>query len=118
MAGYDVTIMGGTIVDGTRTPRYVSDIAIKDGKIARIGGLGGGRAARVIDASCLIVAPGFVDLHTHYDAQIQWDPYCSLSGWHGVTSVAIGNCGFGFAPCRPEDRERSMLTMTLNEATA
>ena len=63
-----------------------------------------------------IVAPGFVDLHTHYDAQVFWDPYCSLSGWHGVTSVVIGNCGFGFAPVLPELRERSMLSMTRNEA--
>ena len=64
----------------------------------------------------MIVAPGHVDLHTHYDAQLFWDPYCTLSGWHGVTSVVIGNCGFGFAPVRPEDRERAMLTMTRTEA--
>ena len=116
MAEYDIIIRGGTIVDGTRTPRYVSDIAIAGGKIARIGGLRGGCAARVLDASGLIVAPGFVDLHTHYDAQIQWDPHCSVSGWHGVTSVAIGNCGFGFAPVDAKDRERSMLALTRNEA--
>ena len=116
MPDYDLIIRGGTIVDGTRTPRYVSDIAVKDGKIARIGGLKGNTAGRVLDASGRIVAPGFVDLHTHYDAQIFWDPYCTLSGWHGVTSVALGNCGFGFAPSRPEDRDRAMLSMTRNEA--
>ena len=116
MAKYDVIIKGGTIVDGLLTPRYVSDLAIKDGKIAQIGGLGGSQADKVIDASGLIVAPGFVDLHTHYDAQIQWDPYLTLSGWHGVTTVAIGNCGFGFAPCRPEDQDRAMLALTRNEA--
>ena len=116
MADYDIIIKGGTVVDGTLTPRYVSDIAIKDGRIAKIGGLKGQSATRVLDAPGLIVAPGFVDLHTHYDAQIQWDPYCTLSGWHGVTSVAIGNCGFGFAPCRPEDRDRSMLSLSRNEA--
>jgi N-acyl-D-aspartate/D-glutamate deacylase len=116
MPDYDLIIRGGTIVDGTRTPRYVSDIAVKDGKIARIGGLKGKTAGRVLDASGRIVAPGFVDLHTHYDAQIFWDPYCTLSGWHGVTSVALGNCGFGFAPSRPEDRDRAMLSMTRNEA--
>ena len=116
MADYDIIIRGGTIVDGTRTPRYVSDIAIKDGRIAKIGGLNGGAADRVIDAKDLIVAPGFVDLHTHYDAQIFWDPYCTLSGWHGVTSVALGNCGFGFAPSRVEDQDRAMLSMTRNEA--
>ena len=116
MAEYDILIRGGMIVDGTLAPRYVSDLAIKDGKIAQIGGLRGSQAAKVIDASGLIVAPGFVDLHTHYDAQVQWDPYCSVSSWHGVTSVAIGNCGFGFAPCRLEDQERAMLGMTRNEA--
>ena len=63
-----------------------------------------------------IVAPGFVDLHTHYDAQIRWDPWCTISGWHGVTSVVLGNCGFGFAPVKPDFRERSMLTMTRTEA--
>src|SRR6185369_11857788 len=67
-------------------------------------------------ADGLIVAPGFVDLHTHYDAQIRWDPYCTISGWHGVTSIVLGNCGFGFAPCKPDFRERSMLTMTRTEA--
>src|SRR5580698_5787848 len=116
MADYDIIISGGTIVDGTRTPRFVSDIAIKNGKIAQIGGLKGKTADRVLDAAGRIVAPGFVDLHTHYDAQIFWDPYCTLSGWHGVTSVALGNCGFGFAPSRVEDRDRAMLSMTRNEA--
>ena len=116
MADYDIIIKSGMIVDGTRTPRYVSDIAIKDGKIAQIGGVKGKTADRVLDASGRIVAPGFVDLHTHYDAQIFWDPYCTLSGWHGVTSVALGNCGFGFAPSRVEDRDRAMLSMTRNEA--
>ena len=63
-----------------------------------------------------VVAPGFVDLHTHYDSQLFWDPWCTMSGWHGVTSVVIGNCGFGFAPCKPEDRERAMLSLARNEA--
>jgi N-acyl-D-amino-acid deacylase len=116
MADFDIIIKGGTIVDGTRTPRYVSDLGIKDGKIAQIGGLKGKSADRMLDAAGRIVAPGFVDLHTHYDAQIFWDPYCTLSGWHGVTSVALGNCGFGFAPSRVEDRDRAMLSMTRNEA--
>ena len=116
MAEYDIIIRGGTIVDGTGMPRYVSDLAIKDGKVAKIGGLRGSGATQLLDASGLIVAPGAVDLHTHYDAQVQWDPYCTVSGWHGVTTVLIGNCGFGFAPCRVEDRERSMLMMTRNEA--
>ena len=116
MANYDIIIKGGTVVDGTRVPRYISDIAIKDGIIAKIGGFVGSTADKVLDAKGLIVAPGFIDLHTHYDAQIFWDPYCTLSGWHGVTSVALGNCGFGFAPSRVEDRDRCMLSLTRNEA--
>ncbi len=116
MAHYDIILKGGAIVDGTLTPQYVSDLAIKDGTVAKIGGLRGATADRVLNAQGLIVTPGFVDLHTHYDAQIQWDPYCTLSGWHGVTSVAIGNCGFGFAPCEPKDRDRAMLSLTRNEA--
>ena len=116
MTDYDIIIRDGTIVDGTRTPRFVSDIGIKDGKVAKIGGLRNGTANRILDAKNLIVAPGFVDLHTHYDAQIFWDPYCTISGWHGVTSVALGNCGFGFAPSRVEDQDRAMLSMTRNEA--
>jgi N-acyl-D-aspartate/D-glutamate deacylase len=116
MADYDLQIKGGTVVDGTRVPRYRADIWIKDGKISQIGGRAPGFAKKVIDADGLIVAPGFVDLHTHYDAQIRWDPYCTISGWHGVTSLVLGNCGFGFAPCKPDFRERSMLTMTRTEA--
>jgi len=116
MADYDIHIKGGTVVDGTRAPRYHGDIWIRDGKVAQIGGRSPGFAKKTIDADGLIVAPGFVDLHTHYDAQIRWDPYCTISGWHGVTSLVLGNCGFGFAPCKPEFRERSMLTMTRTEA--
>ena len=116
MAEYDIQIKGGTIVDGTRVPRFRGDVWIKDGKVAQIGGRAPGFAKKVIDADGLIVAPGFIDLHTHYDAQIRWDPYCTISGWHGVTSLVLGNCGFGFAPCKPDFRERSMLTMTRTEA--
>ncbi len=116
MPEFDVLIRGGTVVDGRRMPRFRGDVAIRDGVVAAIGRIGASRADRVIDADGLVVAPGFVDLHTHYDAQIFWDPWCSISGWHGVTSVAIGNCGFGFAPVVPELRERSMLSMTRNEA--
>ena len=115
MTRFDTIIKGGTIIDGLRNGRFVGDIGIRDGKIAAIGGLDDD-ADQVLDARGLIVAPGFVDLHTHYDSQVFWDPWCSISSWHGVTSVAIGNCGFGFAPCKPEDRERAMLAMTRNEA--
>ncbi len=116
MEGYDIHISGGTIVDGSGGPRRRGDVWIKDGHIAQIGGRAKGVANRMIDATGKIVAPGFVDCHTHYDAQIRWDPWCTISGWHGVTSVVLGNCGFGFAPCAPDFRDRSMLTMTRTEA--
>ena len=116
MPEYDVVIRDGMIIDGTRMPRFRGDIGIKNGRIAKIGRLRSSDGAKVIDAKGKIVAPGFVDLHTHYDAQLFWDPYCSISSWHGVTSIVIGNCGFGFAPVHPEGRERAMLTMTRVEA--
>ena len=116
MPTYDTIIRNGMIVDGTRLPRYRADLGIKAGRIVKIGRLNPRDASDVIDADGLIVAPGYIDLHTHYDAQVFWDPYCSISGWHGVTSAVIGNCGFGFAPVAPEMRERSMLTMTRVEA--
>src|SRR5205807_1631274 len=116
MPEYDLIIKDGMVIDGTRMPRFRGDIAIKNGRIAKIGRLHASDAAKSVDAAGQIVAPGFVDLHTHYDAQLFWDPYCTISSWHGVTSVVIGNCGFGFAPVRPELRERSMLTMTRTEA--
>jgi N-acyl-D-amino-acid deacylase len=116
MAEFDTIIRGGTIVDGTRMPRYRADVGIKDGKIAKLGYLKAHQANKVIEADGRYVVPGFVDLHTHYDAQLFWDPYCTISSWHGVTSVVIGNCGFGFAPVKPELRDRAMLTMTRTEA--
>jgi len=116
MSDYDTLIRGGTVIDGTMIPRFRADVAVKNGKVAKIGGLKGATADKVIDAEGDIVAPGYIDIHTHYDAQILWDPYCTISGWHGVTSVILGNCGFGFAPIPPELRERAMLMMTRNEA--
>jgi len=116
MAEFDLVIRGGTVIDGTRMPRHRADVGIKDGKVAKIGNLKAHQAKKVIDAGGLNVAPGFVDLHTHYDAQLFWDPYCTMSSWHGVTSLVIGNCGFGFAPVKPDLRDRSMLTMTRTEA--
>ncbi len=115
MAEFDTLIKDGTVIDGTGLPRFVGDVAIKNGRVAKIGRIDASQADDVIDAKGLIVAPGFVDLHTHYDAQVHWDPYCTISGWHGVTSVAIGNCGFGFAPARKENRERLLQMMTRTE---
>jgi len=115
MARYDSVIKNGTVIDGTGLPRFKGDIGIKDGRIAKMGRVDASEAAETIDAEGLIVAPGFVDLHTHYDAQVHWDPYCTISGWHGVTSVALGNCGFGFAPARKESRERLLQMMTRTE---
>ncbi len=116
MAKFDRIIKGGVVFDGTRAPRYKADLGIRDGIIAEIGKLDAGDAQEVLDAEGMHVAPGFIDLHTHYDAQLFWDPYCTLSGWHGITSAVIGNCGFGFAPVAPEMRERAMLSMTRVEA--
>src|ERR1700720_4127095 len=110
----DLLIKNGTVVDGSGTPRYRADVGVRGGKIVEIGRI---RAAaeRVIDADGLIVAPGFIDGHTHMDAQIAWDPLGSCSCWHGVTSVVMGNCGFALAPCKPADREWVARCLTAVE---
>jgi N-acyl-D-aspartate/D-glutamate deacylase len=101
---HDLVIRGGVIIDGTGAPGYEADLAIEGDRIVAIGrALGHGR--REIDARGHAVSPGFVDLHTHLDAQIGWDPECTPVCWHGVTTALIGNCGVTFAPCKPSDRE-------------
>ena len=102
--GLDLTIKNGIIVDGSGGPRYRADIGIQDGKIVEVGRIRNS-ATEVIDAEGKVVAPGFIDGHTHMDAQVAWDPLGSCSCWHGVTSVVMGNCGFALAPCRPEQQE-------------
>ena len=104
MAHFDVLIRGGTVVDGTGAPAVRADVGIVGSRIAAVGDLTTSSATRLIDATGRLVTPGFVDIHTHLDAQIAWDPVASSSCWHGVTSVVMGNCGVTFAPCRPEDR--------------
>jgi N-acyl-D-aspartate/D-glutamate deacylase len=101
----DLLLRGGTICDGSGEPATTGDVAVSDGRIVAVGAFDAG-ARRIVDVGGLIVAPGFVDVHTHYDAQITWDGLCTPSCWHGITSVVLGNCGFALAPCRPEGRER------------
>src|ERR1700760_198401 len=101
---HDIVIRGGKIVDGTGAAPYSGDVAVKDGRIAEIGKVAE-TSAREIDADGAIVTPGFIDLHTHLDAQIGWDPDLTPVSWHGVTTALMGNCGVTFAPCKPQDRE-------------
>jgi len=116
MSKYDTIIRNGMIIDGARNPRFIGDVGIKNGIITKVGKITKGKSKREIDATGLVIAPGFIDLHTHYDAQVFWDPYLTTSGWNGVTSVVVGNCGFGFAPLKKKFRQRAMLSMTKVEA--
>ena len=100
---HDLVIRGGFIVDGTGAPVRTGDLAVSHGRIVEVGNVTA-MGAREVDAGGLVVAPGFIDPHTHYDAQLTWDPAASCSSWHGVTTIVTGNCGFTVAPCRPEDR--------------
>jgi len=107
---FDLLVRGGTLVDGTGTPGVSGDVGVKDGRIAALGKVGG-TAKREVDATGCVVAPGFIDIHTHYDAQVMWDRMLTISPWHGVTSVVVGNCGFGIAPTREAHRELILRTL-------
>ena len=102
---HDLILRGGTLVDGTGAPPRTADVAVDGDRISAVGDLGGEAARREVDADGLLVTPGFVDMHTHYDGQATWDPLLSPSCWHGVTTVVMGNCGVGFAPVRPGTEE-------------
>jgi N-acyl-D-aspartate/D-glutamate deacylase len=115
LVSFDILVRGGSVFDGTGARPLSADIGIAGGKILEIGRLSGA-AKRTIDASGLVVAPGFIDPHTHYDAQICWDGATTPSSWHGVTTVVMGNCGVGIAPCRPQAREIAMRDLVNVEA--
>ncbi|MGH9033655.1 MAG: N-acyl-D-amino-acid deacylase family protein, partial [Acidimicrobiia bacterium] len=110
MTDHDVVIRGGTVLDGTGAPARPADVAISDGIITEVGRVEG-TAHRTIVADCLLVTPGFVDIHAHYDGQASWGERMAPSSWHGVTTVVAGNCGVGFAPVRPADHERLIELM-------
>ena len=112
---YDLVIRGGQIVDGTGRPGYAGDVAVQGGRLAAVGVVAG-PARRVIDADGLVVAPGFIDHHTHMDAQIWWDPLATSCPMHGVTSIVHGNCGLTLHPCRPRDRHAVASTLSRVEA--
>ena len=112
---YDLKIINARIIDGSGAPSYLGSLAMQDGRIAALGDVPG-EANRVIDAGGAVVAPGFVDIHTHYDAQLFWDPFLTISPWHGVTTVVIGSCGFGIAPTRPSGRDLILRTLERVEA--
>ena len=107
----DIVLTGGRIADGTGGPELTGDVAISDGRITAVGALGATRARRVIDADGLLITPGFVDIHTHFDGQVCWDKQVTPSCWHGVTTVVMGNCGVGFAPVRPGTEDELVQLM-------
>ncbi|SFF90080.1 N-acyl-D-aspartate/D-glutamate deacylase [Novosphingobium sp. CF614] len=111
---YDLLIKNGTIVDGTGKQRFKGNVAISGGRIAAVGDVDG-EAARVIDAGGQIVAPGFIDCHTHYDAQMFWDSTIDPATWHGITTMVLGNCGFTLAPVRPDDKDYALGLFSATE---
>src|SRR5262245_53566009 len=111
---FDLVVRSGRVVDGTGMPAFTADVAVRDGRIVRIGRVTES-AARTIDADGCVVTPGFIDVHTHYDAQLHWEPTASPASWHGVTTVLAGNCGFTLAPARREDTKWLALMLSRVE---
>ena len=111
---YDLVIRNGVVIDGSGLARYRADVGVRHGRIASIGRIRES-AREVIDADGRVVAPGFVDGHTHMDAQVFWDPLGTCSCWHGVTTVVMGNCGFSLAPCARDDRHLVMRNLERAE---
>lgn len=107
---FDLLVRNAQVIDGTGAPAFPGDVAVQGGKIVEVGKVTGG-AKRVIDARGQVLAPGFIDIHTHLDAQLLWDPLASSSCWHGITTAVLGNCSFGIAPCRPKDRHYLLHTL-------
>lgn len=107
---YDLIVRGGTVADGSGEPLFEADVGVRAGRVAAVGRIGEA-GAEELDAKGLLVTPGFVDIHTHYDGQATWDERLQPSSWHGVTTVVMGNCGVGFAPCRASDRDRLIRLM-------
>jgi len=112
---FDLVVKNGMIVDGSGLPRYRADVGVKDGKIVEIGRINGAAATETLDAEGRVVSPGFVDGHTHMDAQIFWDPIGTSSCFQGVTSVVMGNCGFTLAPCREAEADLVMRNLERAE---
>ncbi|MCZ6875872.1 MAG: amidohydrolase family protein [bacterium] len=113
---YDLLLKNGRVIDGSGMPSFFGDVAVKNGKIAEIGKLDGSAATQVVDAEGMVISPGFVDNHCHYDAQVFWDPLCSFSCYHGATTVIIGNCSLALAPVRPGSAERVAEFLSYVEA--
>lgn len=112
----DLRIDNACIIDGTGSPRFAGSVAVSGGRIVAVGADVKDAASHVVDARGLVLAPGFVDIHTHYDAQVLWDPFLTISPWHGVTTAVMGSCGFGIAPTRPSGRQLILRTLERVEA--
>ncbi len=115
MKDAQLLIRGAHVVDGTGMPGFSADVEVRDGRISQVGNLRGATADKVIDADGLVLTPGFVDVHTHYDPQLHFESSASPSSWHGVTTVLTGNCGFALSPSKPADLEWLVLMLAKVE---